>query len=71
MENLFNYITNPATIINIIVIIFWLWMTWANLNTKLKDIEKRVDKIEDLDLDSRLTEIQTNLKRIMEKLKEK
>ena len=46
-------------------------MTWANLNTKLKDIEKRVDKIEDLDLDSRLTEIQTNLKRIMEKLKEK
>lgn len=71
MENLFNYITNPATIINIIVIIFWLWMTWANLNTKLKDIEKRVDKIEDLDLDSRLTEIQTNLKRIMERLKEK
>lgn len=71
MENLFNYITNPATIINIVVIIFWLWMTWANLNTKLKDIEKRVDKIEDLDLDSRLTEIQTNLKRIMEKLKEK
>jgi hypothetical protein len=46
-------------------------MTWANLNTKLKDIEKRVDKIEDLDLDSRLTEIQTNLKRIMERLKEK
>lgn len=71
MENLFNYITNPATIINIVVIIFWLWMTWANLNTKLKDIEKRVDKIEDLDLDSRLTEIQTNLKRIMERLKEK
>lgn len=46
-------------------------MTWANLNTKLKDIEKRVDKIEDLDLDSRLTDIQTNLKRIMERLKEK
>lgn len=71
MENLFNYITNPATIINIIVIIFWLWMTWANLNTKLKDIEKRVDKIEDLDLDSRLTEIQTNLRWVIEKLKEK
>lgn len=71
MESLFNYITNPATIINIVVIIFWLWMTWANLNTKLKDIEKRVDKIEDLDLDSRLTEIQTNLRWVIEKLKEK
>jgi hypothetical protein len=46
-------------------------MTWANLNSKLKEIEKRVDKIEDLDLDSRLTEIQTNLKWIMERLKEK
>ena len=46
-------------------------MTRANLNAKLKEIEKRVDKIEDLDLDSRLTEIQTNLKWIMERLKEK
>ena len=46
-------------------------MTWANLNAKLKEIEKRVDKIEDLDLDSRLTEIQTNLKWIMERLKER
>lgn len=71
MENLYSYITNPATIVNIVVIVFWLWMTRANLNTKLKEIEKRVDKIEDLDLDSRLTEIQTNLKWIMERLKEK
>ena len=71
MENLYNYITNPATIVNIVVIVFWLWMTRANLNTKLKEIEKRVDKIEDLDLDSRLTEIQTNLRRVIERLKER
>ena len=44
-------------------------MTWAKLNTELKEIERRVNKIEDLDLDKRLTEIQTNLKWIMEKLK--
>lgn len=71
MENLYNYLSDPSTIVNIVVIIFWLGMTWANLNSKLKEIEKRVDKIEDLDLDSRLTEIQTNLKWIMERLKEK
>ena len=71
MDALYDYISNPATIVNVVVIIFWLGVTWANLNTKLKEIEKRVDKIEDLDLDSRLTEIQTNLKWIMEKLKEK
>jgi hypothetical protein len=44
-------------------------MTWAKLNTELKEIERRVNKIEDLDLDKRLTEIQTNLKWIMDKLK--
>jgi hypothetical protein len=69
MDWLYNYLTNPSTIVNIIVLIFWLWVTRANLNTKLKELEKRIDKIEDLDLDSRLTEIQTNLKWIMEKLK--
>jgi hypothetical protein len=44
-------------------------MTWSKLNSELKEIERRVNKIEDLDLDKRLTEIQTNLKWIMEKLK--
>ena len=71
MESRFNYVFSPQTIVSIIVFVFWLWVTWATLNAKLKEIEKRVDKIEDLDLDSRLTEIQTNLKWIMEKLKEK
>lgn len=69
MDWLYDYLTNPSTIVNIIVLIFWLWMTRAKINTKLKELEKRIDKIEDLDLDSRLTEIQTNLKWIMEKLK--
>ena len=71
MENLYNYLSDPSTIVNVVVVIFWLGMTWANLNGKLKELEKRIDKIEDLDLDSRLTEIQTNLKWIMERLKEK
>jgi hypothetical protein len=71
MEEIGNYIFNPQTLVSFIIFVFWLGVTWANLNAKLKEIEKRVDKIEDLDLDSRLTEIQTNLKRIMEKLKDK
>ena len=71
MEWVYEYITNPANIVSFVVFVFWLGMTWANLNAKLEEIEKRVDKIEDLDLDSRLTEIQTNLKWIMERLKER
>jgi len=71
MDGIYNYLTNPANIVSFVIFVFWLGMTWANLNSKLKEIEKRVDKIEDLDLDSRLTEIQTNLKWIMERLREK
>lgn len=69
MEILYNYITDPNTIVSLIAFIFWLWVIYSNVIGKLKVLEKRIDKIEDLDLDSRLTEIQTNLKWIMEKLK--
>ena len=69
MDSIIEYVVNPQTLVSIVIFIFWLWMTWAKLNTELKEIERRVNKIEDLDLDKRLTEIQTNLKWIMDKLK--
>jgi len=71
MDWLYEYLSNPATIINFAIFVFGLGMTWANLNSKLKELENRIDKIEDLDLDSRLTEIQTNLRWVIEKLKER
>ena len=61
MNSIIEYIINPSTIISIIVFIFWLWWTWANLNYKLKELERRIEKIEDLDLDSRLTKMQVDL----------
>jgi hypothetical protein len=61
MDQLFNYITNPATIVNLIAFVFGLWVIWANLNAKLKELDRRVTKIEDLDLDSRLTRMEANL----------
>ena len=74
MNNLYEYLTNPSTLINIVVLVFTLWVTRANLNTKLKDLEKRVEKIEDLDLDSRLTKMQVDLdwiKTVLDELKKK
>lgn len=71
MDDIFRYITSPDVIVSFVIFVFWLGATWSNLNTKLKDMEKRIDKIEALDLDARLTEIQTNLRWIMEKLKTK
>lgn len=71
MDGIIKYITSPDVIVSFIIFVFWLGATWSNLNAKLKDMEKRIDKIEALDLDARLTEIQTNLRWIMEKLKSK
>ena len=71
MDGIIKYITSPDVIVSFIIFVFWLGATWSNLNVKLKELEKRIDKIEALDLDARLTEIQTNLRWIMEKLKSK
>ena len=71
MDGIIKYITSPDVIVSFIIFVFWLGATWSNLNAKLKEMEKRIDKIEALDLDARLTEIQTNLRWIMEKLKTK
>ena len=71
MDGIIKYVTSPDVIVSFIIFVFWLGATWSNLNAKLKELENRIDKIEALDLDARLTEIQTNLRWIMEKLKSK
>ncbi len=61
MEQLFSYITSPETIVSFIVFVFGLWAIYTTITNKLKELEKRIDKIEDLDLDARLTKIQTDI----------
>lgn len=61
MEQLYSYITNPAVIVNFIVFVFWLWVIYSKMNTKMDEMEKRIEKIEDLDLDARLTKLQTDM----------
>ena len=70
MEQLFSYITSPDTIISFIVFVFWLWAVYTNITGKIKEFEKRITKIEDLDLDSRLTKMQVDLDRIKTTLDE-
>lgn len=61
MEQLYSYITNPAVIVNFIVFVFWLGVIYSKMNTKMDEMEKRIEKIEDLDLDARLTKLQTDM----------
>lgn len=68
MEELFNYLTNPANIVSFIVFIFWLWATWSSLNWRLKDCEKKLEKIDEADIEARLAEIKTDLQWIKTEL---
>lgn len=68
MEVFYNYVTNPWTIVSLIVFVFWLWATWSNLNWRLKNLEKRVDKLEEADLETKLREIKIDLDWIKKEL---
>ena len=47
MDNLYNYLTDPTTIINIVVVIFSLWATRANLNNKIKKCEEDIKELKE------------------------
>lgn len=61
MDQLYSYITSPETIVSFVIFVFWLWAIYTNITGKLKELENRLTKLEDLDLDSRLTKMQVDL----------
>ena len=68
MEQFYNYITDPSTLISFIVFVFWLGATWSSLNGRLKDCEKRLEKLEEADLGTKLAEILTDIQWIKSEL---
>ena len=68
MEDRLIYLTNPANLISLIIFIFTLGVTWSKLNGKIEDLEKRIGKIEEADLDTKLREIKIDLDWIKKEL---
>ena len=64
-------LTQPQTIISIIAFVFSLWGVWATLNNKIKELERKLDDFDWLDLNTKIAQIQTDLERIKAKLNEK
>lgn len=64
MDNLYNYLTDPTTIINIVVVIFSLWATRANLNNKIKKCEEDIKELKENLGKIDMTEIKTKLAKI-------
>lgn len=68
MENLYNYITDPWTLVSFVVFVFWLWATWSNLNGRIKTLEEKTDEIDITKIEIKLAEIQKDLQRIRDEL---
>lgn len=68
MEDRLIYLTNPANLISLIIFIFTLGVTRSKLNGKIEDLEKRIGKIEEADLDTKLREIKIDLDWIKKEL---
>lgn len=68
MENRRIYFTNPANLVSLGVFLFTLWVTWSKLDWKVKELEKRLSKIEEADLDTKLREIKIDLDWIKKEL---
>lgn len=68
MDNLYNFVTDPWTLVEFIVFVFWLWATWSSLNGRIKNLEKKTEEIDVTKIETKLAEIQTDLQRIKEEL---
>lgn len=68
MDSLYNYITDPWTLVSFVVFVFWLWATWSNLNGRIKALEKKADEIDITKIEIKLAEIQKDLQRIRDEL---
>ena len=64
MDNLYNYLTDPSTIINIVIFVFWLWATRANLNNRIKKCEEDIKEVKESLGKIDMTEIKTKLAKI-------
>ena len=71
MDARIDYIFNPQTLVSLIIFVFGLWAAWSKLNWDNKELERRIQKIEDLDLDNRLTRMEANLDWIRSTLEKK
>lgn len=68
MDQLYEYLTDVGTIANIVVFIFWLGVTWSNLNWRIKNLEKKTEELDATKIETKLAEIQTDLQRIKAEL---
>lgn len=59
-----EYVTNPARIISFCIFIFWLWVAYATINNRIERLETFQKEINLVEIQSTLSQIQTDIERI-------
>ena len=66
-----KYISNPETIVSLIIFIFWLGATWSNLNWRIKNLEKKTEEIDISKIETKLAEILVDIQWIKMEMSKK
>ena len=61
MKDIIERLKKPTTICSVVVFIFWLGGTWVSINTRIERLEEFHDKIDIIQLQTTLKEIQVDL----------
>lgn len=61
MKDIIERLKKPTTICSLIVFVFWLGGTWVSINTRIERLEEFNDKIDIIQLQTTLKEIQVDL----------
>lgn len=56
-----EYVTNPARIVSFIIFIFWLWVAYANIVTRITRLEEFERSVDMVKIETTLREIQVDL----------
>lgn len=64
IERIKNYLLNPAVWISFIAFVFWLWVSYSSLNSRISALEKEQAELDAAYIQTTLAQIQTDIQRI-------
>ena len=61
MTRIKEYISNPQVWISFVIFVFWLWVSYATLNSRISAIEKAQAELDAQYIQTTLAQIQTDI----------
>ena len=61
MERIKNYLLNPAVWVSFLCFVFWLWVSYSSLNSRISAIEKEQAELDVAYIQTTLAQIQTDI----------